>query len=82
MKINVKRINPVGFCDYPALQNTKTGQIYVDVCLADSKALECDETGHNRHGEFVNYNIKGAWHIFCEEPEMPLRKDLEFVLEN
>jgi hypothetical protein len=80
MILRVKRISPVGLQDYPALRNVDTGRVYVDTCLGIPKELEHDAEGNNSHGEYVNYNIPGRWCTFHEEPECPLRKDIEFIL--
>lgn len=82
MKIRVKRIENRGrHGEYPALQNVVTGKVYVDTTLGMPRFLAADERGENIHGEFVGYNIPGAWHSFCGEPECPLRRDLVFELE-
>ena len=83
MQIDVKKIENVGcFGEYPALKNVKTGAVYVDITLALPRFLAADKNGENIHGEFVGFNIPGAWHSFCGEPECPLRRDLIFNLVN
>ncbi|TXH13690.1 MAG: hypothetical protein E6R03_10885 [Hyphomicrobiaceae bacterium] len=81
MQLIVKRIKNRGtHGEYPALKNIQTGKIYVDITLGEQRFLEADANGENRHGDFVAYNIPGAWHSFIGEPECPLRRDIEFVL--
>lgn len=81
--IPVKRISNRGVHgEYPALQNIRTGTIYVDTTLGMDRFLVADAEGCNRCGEFVGYNIPGAWHTFVHEPEVPLRRDIQFQLQN
>lgn len=80
--LKVKRIANRGVHgEYPALQNTVTGKIYVDITLGEPRFLERDSNGENRCGEFVGFNLPGAWHSFCGEPECPLRRDVVFEVE-
>ncbi len=82
MKITVKKIQNKGVHgEYPAMQNTKTGAVYVDTCLGMSRFLEADKNGENIHGEFVGFNIAGAWHSFNQEPECPLKREIVFELD-
>lgn len=80
--LKVKKIPPVGAHDYPALKNVTTGRIYVDTCLGIADALKFGDDGYNKFGEFVGYNIPGRWCTFHEEPECPLKKDVQFELLN
>ena len=81
MQIDVKKIENVGYHgEYPAMKNAKTGKIYVDTTLAMPRFLAADANGENIHGEFVGFNIPGAWHSFHHEPECPLRRDIVFNL--
>lgn len=78
----VKRIANRGrYGEYPALQNIVTGKVYVDTTLGLDRFLTSDSDGLNRSGEFVGFNIPGAWTTWNgEEPECPIRKDCEFKL--
>lgn len=78
----VKRIKPIGIQSYPTIKNIDTGEIYVDISLEtyDNKKI-CDEQGYDKYGHFVNYKgLKGAWHTFSEEPEYPLKENIEFLI--
>ena len=79
--LQVKRISNRGtHGEYPALQNVNTGAVYVDITLGIDRHLIADANGENRSGEFVGYNIPGAWNTFNQEPECPLRRDIAFEL--
>jgi hypothetical protein len=79
--LKVKQHAPVGFNDYPCLQNMETKRLYVDTCLGNPESLKHDENGINKYDEYVGYNIPGRWCTFKEEPETPLKKDVFFQLE-
>lgn len=79
--LKVKRIKNRGVHgEYPALINTVTGRIYVDTTLGIPRFLAANDKGENIHGDFVGFNIPGAWHSFCGEPECPLLRDVVFDL--
>lgn len=80
MRIQVERISNRGrYGEYPALKNVVTGNIYVDVTLGLARFLTCGPDGLNRSGEFVGYNIPGAWHTWNgQEPDCPLKKEIVF----
>lgn len=79
--LHVKRVSNRGIHgEYPALQNIHTGAVYVDITLGIERHLIADANGENRSGEFVAFNIPGAWHSYQQEPECPLRREITFIL--
>jgi len=79
--LNVKRIPNRGVHgEYPALKNIDSGRVYVDITLGLPRFLEADKNGENRHGQFVAFNIPGAWCTFEHEPVCPLRRNVTFNL--
>ncbi len=83
MILPVKRIENRGrFGEYPALRNVKTGQVYVDTTLGMPRFLTQNEQGLNRSGEFVGFNIPGAWTTWNGwEPDCPIKAECVFDLE-
>ena len=82
MKITVQKIPNKGrFAEYPALKNVRTGQVYVDTTLGQTRFLEFGEDGLNRCGEFVGFNPPGAWTTWNgQEPECPIKREISFEL--
>lgn len=78
--LTVKSISNRGrFGEYPAMRNTVTGAVYVDVTLGLPRFLTFDANGENIHGDFVGYNIPGHWHSYNgEEPECRIMRDVTF----
>jgi hypothetical protein len=80
--LKVKQIPPIGINDYPALKNVDSGRIYVDTCLGINRYLQANESGFNDYGDYVKFNIPGAWHSFNgEEPDCPLHHDVVFEIQ-
>lgn len=79
----VRHIENLGnYGEYPALQNVVTGRKYVDITLGIERFLKCGEDGLNVHGQYVGFNLKGAWHSFEQEPECTLKSEITFQLQN
>jgi hypothetical protein len=78
--IKVKKIRNRGRNEeYPAMRNVVTGAVYVDITLGDPRYQKVVAGGNNHWSQYVAFNIPGAWTTWNgEEPDCPLRHDIEF----